>query len=177
MWKRYILSQANTISKKIMTFILMNIITQAVVLTLFRPEKSSVKKWVTSKSFKLKVRPPNLGDFSLKLSGNILKSSWRVHQYLRYLGSKFWQPFFLQFAFFLQKRIYFHFYLLNNSITVNLVISYQIYHNYFNTRFTLYLGIFHFEGKNWCNLDSVKKIKQYDVNMSIKVMALRCWKK
>ena len=82
--------------------------------------------------------------------------------------------------------IYFHFYLLNNSwgITVNLVTSYEIYHNYFNTRFTLYSGIFPSEGKNWCNLHSVKKNQQNDVimtsnsvNMSIKVMALRCWKK
>ena len=53
------------------------------------------KKWVTSKQLKLHVWPPNLDDFSLKLSGNILKSSWwRVHQYLRYHGNKFWQPFF-----------------------------------------------------------------------------------
>ena len=60
-----------------------------------RAGESSLKKWVTSKPLKLHVWPPNLGDFSLKLCENILKSSWwRVHQYLRYHGNKFWQPFF-----------------------------------------------------------------------------------
>ena len=113
MWKRHILSQANTISQKIMTLILVNIITQAVVLTLFRPGERSLKKRVTSKPFKLHVWPPDLGDFSSKLSGNILKSSWRVHQYLRYHASKFWQPFFCNLLFFLQNRVYFHFYSLN----------------------------------------------------------------
>ena len=89
-----------------MTFILVNIITQAVVLTLFRPGEGSLKKRVTSKPFKLRVGPPNLGDFSFKLSGNILKSSWRVHQYLRYDGSKFWQPFFAICFFPVEKDLF-----------------------------------------------------------------------
>ena len=130
MWKRHILSQANTISKKIMTFILVNIVTQAIVLTLFRPRKSSLKKRGTLKPSKLPVWLPNIGDFSLKLFGNILKSSWRVHQYSRYHGSKFWQPFFCNLLFSCRKGFTSIFTHSIHSITVNLVISYQIYHNY-----------------------------------------------
>ena len=120
------------------------------MLTLFKPGGELTKtKWIPSKLFKLPVWPPNLVTFPYKLSGNILKLSWRVHQHLRYHGKTVLTAFFfLQFAFFLQKRIisiftYWIIVLLFSNILSNIFLTIKS-----NTRFTLYLGIFHFEGTN-----------------------------
>ena len=104
MWKRHILSQANRISKKIMTCILVNIIIQAVVLTLFRPGESSLKTWVTSKPFKLDVWPPDLGDFSLKLS-----CGEKRFQKIKVVRLFFWL--FARFSIFLRARCFLYIYI------------------------------------------------------------------
>lgn len=88
--------------------------------SLFRPQDAfgapspSRKSKIASKPFKL--WQPNLA--TLKLSGNILKLSWRVGQYWRYMAIKFRQPCFSKFAnFFLFLKIGF-----NSNFTNGIII-------------------------------------------------------
>ena len=82
------------------------------------------ENWITSNPFKL--WPQNLAAFPTNLSGNILKSSWRVCQHWRCHGNRVFTAMFFKICSFPINRIFFYFYLLNYSITINLVIFYEI---------------------------------------------------
>ena len=100
-------------------------------LTVFRPgggvwSPRREKNWITSNLFKLWT--PNLAAFPTNLSGNILKSSWRVCQHWCCHGNRVFTAMFFKICSFPINRISVYFYLSNYSITVNLAIFYEFFY-------------------------------------------------